>query len=111
MARIAKCGRYTSGWTVRCVIGQCPDLFQTRSGILLGVQGRARKVIVTSAAVITPVPLGFTFVNPGAIEQHHFEEVCGCLGSVNRPCEAISRQLWKKAAVVNMGMGQQNKID
>ena len=60
---------------------------------------------------LSGLPLGFRFLNVGRIHQHDAAQVTGGFRGVDGPGEAVLAQLGQHTGVVNVGMGQEHRLD
>ena len=57
------------------------------------------------------LPLGLGLLNVGAVQQHNPAQVTGGLGGVDGSGEAVLAQLGQHTRMVNMGMGQEHRLN
>ena len=85
-----------------------------KRGRLLGVLHRierGRGIFQAPAVVLLGFPLGFHFLDVGAVLQHDFQQVAGGLGAVNGLVETVFGQQGQQARMVDMGVGDQDEIN
>ena len=78
-------------------------------GILYGVHRLYR--LCTGALALAVFPLGFKLLNMRRVPQHDAAQLHGGDGGVDPAPEAVVRQQRQKAGMVDMGMGDEHKVD
>ena len=78
-------------------------------GILYGVHGLHR--LCAGALALAVFPLGFKLLNMRRVPQHDAAQLHGGDGGVDPAPEAIVRQQRQKTGMVDMGMGDEHKVD
>ena len=74
------------------------------------VQGRGG-IFDAPALVFARLPLGFHFLNVGAVLQHEVEQFTGGLGAEDGAGKALFDNLGQQAGVVDVGVRYKNKIN
>ena len=93
----------------------------TQRGLCLchGIERRAfprcHSTLVLALQAFTKAPqvgvLGFLFLDVRRIRQHHRKQVAGGAGGMDRALEAQCDQSRQQAGMVDVGMGEQDKVD
>ena len=98
---------------VKNVQGPAVGLGLEQTHGLLGVLGGVFRFHHGTAAALglAVFPLGFLLLDVGGILQHDFAQVCGGVGGVDRPPEAIFVKVGNPPRVVDVGMGKQNRLN
>ena len=81
---------------------------ECRPGLCLRIERQRRPVPRIAIAVGGS---GIVLLDMSAVRQQNGAEIGGRLRAVDRTLEAISHQAWDIAAMVDMGMGQQQRIE
>ena len=78
-------------------------------GVLYGVHGLHR--LCAGALALAVFPLGFKFLNMRRVPQHNAAQLHRRDGGVDPASEAVVRQQRQKTGMVDMGMGDEHKVD
>ena len=78
-------------------------------GVLHGVQGLLDGT--AGAAVLAPAPIVLCFLDMARIRQHDRTQIDRCLRGINRVAVALGIKLGQPAAVVDVGMGQEQEVN
>ena len=79
-------------------------------GSVVGVIHRQHRRL-TGTLRFSGLPLGFGLLNVGGIHEHNPAQVAGCLGGVDGAGEAVLAQLRQHTGVVDVGMGQEHRLN
>ena len=79
-------------------------------GVLNIVQGRGG-IFKPAPLVFARFPQGFHFLDVGAVLQHEVQQFAGGLGAENGTGKALLDHLGQQAGVVNVGVGNKNKVN
>ena len=78
-------------------------------GVLYGVHGLHR--LCAGALALAVFPLGFKLLNMRRVPQHNAAQLHRGDGGVDPAPEAVVRQQRQKTGMVDMGMGDEHKVD
>ena len=112
MARVLKAHPHIVVGLEFLAIGNVVELFQTRLRLGDGIERRdigARALALFVASFV--LPQGFGFLDMGAVEQHHLQQIDAGVGRVNRPLKTKGAQTWQQTRMIGVGVGEQHKID
>ena len=90
------------------VIAAGHELAVNAKGVLLGVEGLHQGL--AAALVLAVLVLRVAFLNVGRVQQHDLAQVGGGLGGVHMAPEAVLVQQRQIAAVVDVGVGEQHRV-
>ena len=92
------------------VVAGRPQLAGDGLGVFHRVQ-RLHGAAVAVAGAFAVGPFRFHFLDVGAVFEHDGEQVHGRLGAVDRAGELFLDHARQKAAVIDMGVGEQNEVE
>ena len=91
------------------VVLHAPEQAAGGFGVLHGVHRLYR--LCAGALALAVFPLGFKLLNMRRVPQHDAAQLHGGDGGVDPAPEAVVRQQRQKAGMVDMGMGDEHKVD
>src|SRR5690606_34318612 len=90
-------------------IGAGLAVFERLIGVGHGVE-RTRRFLAAPPA-FPGLALGLAFLDTGAVRKEIFEQArCG-LGHPHRPAPALGIEFWQEPGVIDMGVGEEQKVD
>ena len=89
--------------------GAGPEPFQAALRVLDVVDGLHRRL--ARPGILPGLPLGILGLDMGTVLQHDAAEVGGLVGGIDSAPEPVFHQQRQQPRVVNMGVGQKNKLE
>lgn len=86
-----------------------PAQLERAFGVGLGIQRLDARLADPVAPAV--LPLGVLFLDVRGVQQHEFQQFAGGLGGEDRALEALGRQARQQAAVVQVGVGDDHRVD